>query len=145
MKTKRFIRFLSLTLSLLLTIGILPPLQNTANAANNWNMEYFLKNYSDPKFDLTNEPSRVMTIEEFVALMHAYSYYGAGATPVTTVDKNGRAPSAWCAKYVQAEVNKKVLDPEKISWTDPVTLAFAAQFIARSKGKYSCAILHSGM
>lgn len=113
------------------------PLLPAAQAQNNWNMEYFYKTYSDPHFNLGNEPNRTMTVEEFIALEHAYSYYGSGATPVTVVDKNGKAPSAWCAKYVQAEANKKVFDPEKISWSDPVTIAFAAQFMARSKGKYS--------
>lgn len=106
-------------------------------AANNWNMEYFLKKYSDPHFDLTNEPDRPMTVEEFLGIVYAYSYYGDGNQNVTCKDKNGKAPSAWCAPFVQAEADKKVITPEDISWTEPVTLAFAAQYLARAKGKYS--------
>ncbi|MBQ3054613.1 MAG: S-layer homology domain-containing protein [Oscillospiraceae bacterium] len=124
-------------ISAILLLVMILPLFSSAQAQNNWNMEYFYKNYSDPHFNLNNEPNRAMSIEEFIALMHAYSYYGKGADSVTVVDKNGKLPSAWCGKYVQAEANKKVFDPERISWSDPVTVAFAAQFMARAKGKYS--------
>ncbi|MBR5479286.1 MAG: S-layer homology domain-containing protein [Clostridia bacterium] len=132
MRSKIF-RIVSGIMVLFLVLPLLP----TAKAQNNWNMEYFYKTYSDPHFNLNNEPNRVMTIEEFIAITHAYSYYGSGSASVTVRDKNGRTPSAWCAKYVQAEADKKVFDTEKISWSDPVTIAFAAQFMARSKGKYS--------
>ncbi len=124
-------------ISLIMMFFMLPSLLPSAYAQNAWNMSAFLKNYPDSHFNLNNEPNRVMTIEEFIALTHTYSYYGAGAENVTVVDKNGKSPSAWCGKYVQAEANKKVFDPERISWNDPVTLAFAAQFMVRSKGKYS--------
>ena len=126
-------RIVALLLAFIMSAMLLP----SVGAQNSWNMEYFYKEYPDEHFNLTKDPNRIMTIEEFIAINHAYSYYGSGATPVTVVDKNGRKPSDWCAKYVQAEANKKVFDADKISWTDPVTLAFAAQFMARSKGKYS--------
>lgn len=131
--SRGLIRIIGAVLSILLVLPLVP----FANAQNDWNMSAFLKAYSDPHFNLANEPNRAMTVEEFIAIMHAYSYYGGGSEPVTVVDKNGKLPSAWCGKYVQAEANKKVFDPERISWNDPVTLAFAAQFMVRSKGKYS--------
>ena len=108
----------------------------TVSAAN-WNMGVFLKTYSDPHFDLNNEPNRVMTVEEYIAITYAYSYYGKGSAKTPAKDKNGRAPSAWCAKYVQAEVDKGTVIPANISYTDPVTVAFAAEFLSRAKGKYN--------
>lgn len=108
----------------------------TVSAAN-WNMGTFLKTYSDPHFNLNNEPNRVMTVEEYIAITYAYSYYGKGSTKTPAKDKNGRAPSAWCAKYVQAEVDKGTVIPANISYTDPVTVAFAAEFLSRAKGKYN--------
>lgn len=126
-------KFIALFLTVVLLLSCIP----SVSAINNWNMEYFLKTYSDPHFNLQNEPDRAMTVEEFIAIVYAYSYYGGGNKNVTCRDKNGKAPSAWCAPYVQAEVDKKVVTPENISWTAPVTLAFAAQYLARAKGKYS--------
>ena len=134
MNKKFFNRSISLILVLFLCMGMVPLLP--AESAN-YNMEYFLKKYNDPRFNLANDPDRAMTVEEFVAIIYAYSYYGDGVAPYSVPDKNGREPSSWCARYVCAEVSKKVIDPEKISWTEPVTVAFAAQYLARAKGKYS--------
>ena len=128
------LRIFSLIISICLFASLLP--LPVADAAN-YNMEYFFKKYSDPRFNLANEPDRVMTIEEFIAIIYAYSYYGDGVAPYSVPDKNGREPSSWCARYVCAEVSKKVIDPGKISWSDPVTIAFAAQYLCRAKGKYS--------
>ena len=119
-----------------LLLGLIPALTTPASAAN-WNMEYFLKKYSDSHFNLQNNPSANMTVEEFIAIIYAYSYYGDGSSNTPATDKNGKQPSAWCAKYVQAEVEKGTITPSKISWTQPVTVAFAAQFLSRAKGKYS--------
>lgn len=119
-----------------LLIGLVPVLSTPAEAAN-WNMEYFLKKYSDSHFNLKNNPNGYMTIEEFIAIVTTYSYYGDGSSNTPATDKYGKQPSAWCAKYVQAEVDKRTVSPEKIGWSDPVTVAFAAQFLARAKGKYS--------
>lgn len=124
-------------IALLLTVVMVLSCVPAAGAMNDWNMEYFLKKYSDPHFDLNNEPNRPMTVEEFLGIVYVYSYYSDGNKNVTCKDKNGKAPSSWCAPFVQAEVDKKVVSPEKISWTEPVTLAFAAQYLARAKGKYS--------
>lgn len=119
-----------------LVLGLAPVLAPSADAAN-WNMTYFLRKYADPHFNLQSNPNGYMTVEEFLAIVYAYSYYGDGSGNTPAADKNGRQPSAWCARYVQAEVDKKTVTPSKISWTDPVTLAFAAQFLCRAKGKYS--------
>ena len=126
-------RFLALLLAVLTLLACVP----VGSAINNWNMEYFLKKYSDPRFNLQNEPNRSMTVEEFLGIVYAYSYYGDGNKNVSCKDKNGKLPSAWCAPYVQAEVDKKVVTPTDVSWTEPVTVAFAAQYLARAKGKYS--------
>ena len=89
-------RFLALLLAVLTLLACVP----FGSAINNWNMEYFLKKYSDPKFNLQNEPNRAMTVEEFLGIVYAYSYYGDGNKNVSCKDKNGRLPSAWCAPYV---------------------------------------------
>ncbi len=98
--------------------------------------EYWLKTYSDPHFNLSNEPDRVATVEEFVAYVTARAYWPQGSATTPATDKTGKQPSSWCAKYVQAEVDKKSLDPKTLSYTDPATLAFAAEFLSRCKGQY---------
>ena len=105
--------------------------------ASNWNMKNFLKTYSDSHFNLSVEPDRAMTVEEFIAVVYAYSFYGKGSSSAPAADKNGKQPSAWCAKYVQAEVDKGTVKPSAVSWTDTATVAFAAEFLSRSKGKYN--------
>ena len=133
MKRSVFSRLAALLLLCAVTLGLAQP----AFALQQRNMEYFLKKYSDPHFDLTVQPHRVMSAEEFIAVIYAYSYYGDGVTPVTAKDRTGASPSAWAAPYVQAEVNKGVVDPATLSWTQPATVAFAAEYLVRAKGKYS--------
>lgn len=134
-------RLLSLLMAFNLFLGLVFTSIPSAKAVVDWKsdseMEYFLKKYSDSHFNLKNNPDSVMTIEEFIAILYAYSYYGDGSNNTPAKDKTGKQPSAWCAKYVQAEVDKKTVTPEAISWSDPVTIAFAAQFLSRTKGKYS--------
>jgi len=134
-------RLLSLLMAFNLFLGLAFAAIPSAKAAVNWTsdseMEYFLKKYSDSHFNLKNNPDSAMTIEEFIAILYAYSYYGDGSNNTPAKDKTGKQPSAWCAKYVQAEVDKKTVTPEAISWSDPVTIAFAAQFLSRAQGKYS--------
>ncbi len=101
------------------------------------NMTYFLQHYPDAHFDLTNEPNRVATVEEFVAVVTAYSYYTDGVSTTPVADKTGSQPSAWCAKYVQAEVNKGVLTPQTYAYSAPATVAFAAEYLSRCKGLYA--------
>ena len=141
LKAKRFMkRSLKKHLSLLLALAVMivTVCSGTCTvSAANWNMNAFLKTYSDSHFNLNNEPNRVMTIEEYIAITYAYSYYGKGSSATPAKDKNGRAPSAWCAKYVQAEVEKGTVIPKNISYTDPATVAFAAEFLSRAKGKYN--------
>ena len=130
---KKFVvRLFSFFIAAVMLFAFVP----TAHAAN-WNMEYFLKHYNDWHFDLTKNPDSLMTVEEFVAIVYAYSYYGNGTSTAPAADKTGAQPSAWCAKYVQAEVVKNTVVPSEVSWRSPVTLAFAAKFLARSKGKYA--------
>lgn len=107
--------------------------------AHNWDLKWFLIHYNNQYFDLSVEPEREMTIEEFIAVIYAYSYYGDGSsdTSVSLADKNGNQPSEWCAKYIRAEVGKGTVSPKSIAWSDKATIAFAAQFLARAKGKYS--------
>lgn len=134
---KGLIKKITAVLSLLcMMMGLIVALVNDASA-HNWNIEWFLKHYNDSHFDLSIEPERNMTVEEFIAVIYAYSYYGDGAEGVSAIDKNGNSPSEWCAKYVGAEVQKNTVVPSETVWNDEVDLAFAAQFLTRAKGKYS--------
>lgn len=127
-----------LTALMLTAVSCLPGVTDTSAVyASNWNMTAFLKAYPDAHFNLKNEPERAMTKEEYIAVIYAYSYYGKGSPGTYTTDRSGRQPSAWCAPYVQAEVNKGTVKPSELSYTDPATVAFAAEFLARSKGLYS--------
>lgn len=133
MRNRLIIRILSLFLLLAFSAG----LTLSVSAAQQWNMEYFLKKYADSHFDLSLQPNRVMSTEEFIAVIYAYSYYGDGAETVTATDRDGKLPSAWAGRYVQAEVSKGVITPGTLSWSQPATLAFAAEYLCRSKGKFS--------
>lgn len=53
----------------------------------------FYDTHSDWHFDLSLEPDRAMTVEEFVALTTAYSYWSVGTDGETPRDKNGDLPS----------------------------------------------------
>ena len=129
---KRIARVLAALLLVAAMVACMVPV----SAMHQWNMEYFLKKYSDPHFDLAKEPDRAMTVEEFLAVIYAYSYYGDGAAG-SAADRDGKAVSPWAAPYVQAEVNKKVVDPAALRWSQTATVAFAAKYLCLAKGKYS--------
>lgn len=133
MHQRRLLRRLAAAfLAMVLLTGLIVP----ASAAN-WNMTYFLRKYSDWHFDLSKSPNNPMTYEEYIAIAYAYSYYGDGTTATPAADSTGKAPSAWAARYVQAEVAKRTITPSEVNYTANVTLADVAQFLARAKGKYA--------
>ena len=133
MHQRRLLRRLAAAfLAMVLLTGLIVP----ASAAN-WNMAYFLRKYSDWHFDLSKSPNNPMTYEEYIAIAYAYSYYGDGTTAAPAADSTGKTPSAWAARYVQAEVAKKTITPSEVNYTANVTLADVAQFLARAKGKYA--------
>lgn len=133
MHQRRLLRRLAAAfLAMVLLTGLIVP----ASAAN-WNMTYFLRKYSDWHFDLSKSPNNPMTYEEYIAIAYAYSYYGDGTTATPAADSAGKTPSAWAARYVQAEVAKKTITPSEVNYTANVTLADVAQFLARAKGKYA--------
>lgn len=92
--------------------------------------------HSDWHFDLSLEPDRAMTVEEFVALTTAYSYWSVGTDGETPRDKNGDLPSDWAAPYIRAEAAKGALTPSELDYDAPATLAFAMKFLVSSKGLY---------
>ncbi len=98
--------------------------------------DYFLVHYPDPHFNLSNEPNRVATVEEFATYVTTRAYWAEGSTATPATDKNGKAPSAWCAKYLQKEIEKGTINPKKVSYSDPATVYFAAEFLSRCKGQY---------
>ncbi len=98
--------------------------------------DWFLVHYPDPHFDLSQEPDRVATVEEFIAYVTAKAYYAEGSTATQVPDKNGELPSAWCGKYVQAEIAKGIVDPKTYAYSEPATIAFVAEYFSRAKGKY---------
>lgn len=98
--------------------------------------DWFLVHYPDPHFDLSKDPGRVATVEEFIACVTAKAYYAAGSGNAQIPDKTGKLPSAWCGKYVQAEIDKGVFDPKTYAYSEPATVAFAAEYFSRCKGKY---------
>jgi len=120
-----------LTAFLLVLCAVLCQLQPVAYA-----VDYFLVNYPDPHFDLRNEPNRVATIEEFVTYTTTKPYWQKGVSTTPATDKNGKSPSEWCAKYVQQQVEMQHFFPQKISYSDPATVYFAAEFLSRCRGQY---------
>ncbi len=96
----------------------------------------FFEIYTDWHFDLSNEPDRPMTQEEFIALTTAYSYWSVGATGQAPVDSQGNRPSAWAEPYIKEACNKGVIDPARLDYDAVATLAFATKFIVNSKGLY---------
>lgn len=96
----------------------------------------FYESHTDWHFDLSIEPDRAMTVEEFVALTTAYSYWSVGTDGDTPKDKNGDLPSEWAAPYIRAEAAKGALTPSEIDYDAPATLAFAMKFFVNSKGLY---------
>ncbi len=100
------------------------------------NVDYFLVHYPDPHFNLSNEPNRVATVEEFATYVTTRAYWATGSSATPATDKNGKAPSGWCAKYLQKEIEKGTINPKKVSYSDPATMYFAAEFLSRCWGQY---------
>ncbi|MEG2571204.1 MAG: hypothetical protein RSA70_07195, partial [Clostridia bacterium] len=121
-------RFIAITLALTLLLS---------QAAVAINIPWLVKNYPDKHFDLSVEPNRVATVEEFIAIVSVYSYFSKGVDNAALwTDKNGRTPSKWCARYVKAEMDKGLFEPSEIAYDAPVTVAFAAKYLSGCKGKY---------
>ena len=122
------------TVASILTAAILLTLLPAAFAIGS----SFFKNHTDWHFDLSKSPDTPMTVEEFIALSTAYSYWSTGVSGGTTpTDKNGKLPSAWAAPYIRAEFQKGTITPNEIDYSANVTLAFAMEFFTRAKGLYS--------
>lgn len=122
-------RFFAVLLCVCLLAGCLP----MAQAAS----QYFYEQFPDWHFDLTREPDRAMTQEEYLALTLAYSYWDKGVSGSTPRDAQGNLPSDWAASYIRSEAQKGTIDPSKLDYDAPATLAFIGEFLAHSKGIYS--------
>ena len=96
----------------------------------------FLQQHSDWHFDLTKEPDRPMTVEEFIALTVAYSYWSLGEEGDTPRDRDGDLPAQWAAPYIREEARKGVIDPAELDYQAQVTLAFAMKFLVNCNGLY---------
>lgn len=125
---KRRTRFLAMLLSVALLLGILP----AASAIH----ESFFDTHTDWHFDLSKEPDRAMTVEEFIALTTAYSYWAVGIEGESPRDRDGNLPSDWAAPYIREETQKGVIKPAELDYDAPITLAGAMKFIVNSKGLY---------
>lgn len=121
-------RILALVLTVVLAVCCVQPV----SAVSIW----FLEQHPDWHFDLTNEPDRPMTVEEFIALTVSYSYWSFGVEGTTPRDRDGDLPSDWAAPYIREEVQKGVIDPSAIDYQATATLAFAMNFIVNCKGLY---------
>lgn len=121
-------RILTLCLAAALLLGCIPHV----NAVH----ESFFNTHGDWHFDLTKEPDRAMTVEEFIALTTAYSYWSVGSEGEPQPDRDGNLPSEWAAPYIVCETNKLVINPSELDYDAPATLAFAMKFFANSKGLY---------
>ena len=98
----------------------------------------FFQTHTDWHFDLTIEPDRPMTVEEFIALSTAYSWWATGTNSGTTPrDKDGDLPSDWAAPYIRSEAQKGTIQPAQLDYSAPATLAFAMEFFLHCKGRYS--------
>lgn len=124
-------RSAALTLVLCILCSLLCPAASAAEVT-----DWFLVRFPDPHFNLANEPNRVATVEEFITYITVKAYEPKGSANTPATDKNGAQPSAWCAKYVQSEVDKGTLKPKEISYTEPATVAFAAKYLSNCKGQY---------
>ena len=131
-------RLLCLGLAILLLAAFAPQ----AFAGTDWYNTHpgWVATHSDKHFDITWEPDRPMTVEEFVALTTAYSWYVTGDTAGTYPlprDKNGDLPSDWAAPYIRYYAASKAFDPERVDYDAPATVGFMMMFFARLRGKYS--------
>ena len=98
--------------------------------------ESFFETHADWHFDLTQEPDRPMTVEEFIALTTAYSYWAVGIDGESPTDRDGNLPSDWAAPYIRQEAAKGVIKPAQLDYDAPITYAGAVKFIVNSKGLY---------
>ncbi|MBR4131924.1 MAG: S-layer homology domain-containing protein, partial [Oscillospiraceae bacterium] len=136
---KRIFRpLLWLALALLLTVG----LSATAFAGNEWynNHPLWVATHSDPHFDITVRPDDPMTVEEFISLTTARSYWAVGDTVGTDTprDRNGDLPSDWAAPYIRYYSGTfPTFDPARVDYDAPATLGFMMRFFASLKGLYS--------
>ena len=124
---KRLSRIFAAILAFALLLGALP-----AGAI----FDSFFETHSDWHFDLTQEPDRPMTVEEFIALTTAYSYWAVGIEGESPRDRDGDLPSDWAAPYIREETQKGVIKPAELDYDAPITLAGAMKFIVNSKGLY---------
>ncbi|MBQ8587425.1 MAG: S-layer homology domain-containing protein [Oscillospiraceae bacterium] len=124
---KKINRILVAILAFALLLGAVP-----ASAIH----ESFFETHADWHFDLTQEPDRPMTVEEFIALTTAYSYWAVGIDGESPTDRDGNLPSDWAAPYIRHETAKGVIKPAQLDYDTPITYAGAIQFIVNSKGLY---------
>lgn len=97
----------------------------------------FYEQHSDWHFDLTKEPDRPMTVEEYIALVRAYSYWSVGIPGESPRDRDGDLPSQWAAPYVCEAVQYGIIDPKTTDFQQPITLGMAMEIVVHSKGLYS--------
>jgi len=95
------------------------------------------RTYPNPNLDLSNRPNDNTTIDEFIALIAHISYWAPGVNDNFSTDKTNSQASVWSAPYVQSEINKGVVNPSEIVFSDPATIAFAAKYLSNARGLYS--------
>lgn len=125
-------KIISLLVSVALIVTLFPPISSFALVQS----KGYLNTYSDPHFDLSIEPTREMTIEEYVAIVTTQAYWTKGSTLPPVADKYGKLPSSWASAYVTAEVNKGIIDTKKWGYSDKATIVFVARYLSNAKGKY---------
>ena len=77
-----------------------------------------------------------MRVDEFIAVLSHYSYWSQPSAAPYSTDKYGQQALNWAAPYVQTEINKGVIKPNTIGYSDTATIAFAARYMSNAKGKY---------
>ncbi len=128
MKRERFLRFAALLLLLCVLSAFVPRAAAMPDS--------FFAQHPDWHFDLTKEPDRPMTVEEYIALVRAYSYWSVGIDGETPRDRDGDLPSAWAAPYVREAAKYGIIDPKTVDYSQPITLGMAMEIIVHSKGLY---------
>lgn len=124
MKFKRFISAL-LAVVFVATASIIPV--NTA----------FAREFPSSEFDTSINPKSVVRVDEFIALISHISYWSEPTDAPYTADKTGAQPISWAAGYVQTEINKGIVNPEEITYSEPATIAYAARYLSNAKGLYA--------
>ncbi len=128
MKTKKSLRLLAC----LLLVGLLAALAPSVAAMPSW----FFHDHTDWHFDLTQEPDRAMTVEEYIALVRAYSYWSVGIEGTAPRDRDGDLPADWAAPYVCEAASYGIIDPSELDYSEPITLGRAVAIMVHSKGLY---------